>query len=51
MDVRLTWNEKDANHLFINMILTYATIIGWVDVPDTDRSDFGRRPAVGISNC
>ena len=37
---RLTMNEKDVNHPFITMILTCVTMVGWADVPDSDRGDF-----------
>ena len=46
---RLTMNEKDVSHPFMTMILTCVTMVGWVDVPDTDRGDFRRR-AVDISS-
>ena len=32
------------------MILTSVTMVGWADVPDSDRGDFGRRRAVDISS-
>ena len=47
---RLTWNEKDVSHPFMTMILTSVTMVGWSDVPDSDRGDFRRRRAVGISS-
>ena len=28
-DGRLTWNKKDVSHLFMTMILTSATMVGW----------------------
>ena len=34
---RLTWNEKDVSHPFMTMILTCVTMVGWVDVPESDR--------------
>ena len=46
----LTMNEKDASHPFMTMILTCVTMVGWADVPDSDRGDFRRRPAVDISS-
>ena len=49
-DGRLTWNEKAVSHPFITMILTSVTMVGWTDVPDSDRGDFGRRRAIGISS-
>ena len=48
-DGRLTWNKKDVSHPFMNMILTSVTMVGWADVPVTDRGDF-RRCAVDISS-
>ena len=45
----LTWNEKDVSHPFMTMILTNATMVGWADVPDSERGDFRRR-AVDISS-
>ena len=53
-DDRLTWNEKDVSPPFMTMILTSVTMLGWVDVPDSDRGDFRRRLAVDIfslTNC
>ena len=44
----LTWNEKDVSHPFMTMILTSVTMVGWVDVPDSDWGDFRRRRAVDI---
>ena len=49
-DGRLTWNEKDVSKLFMTMILTSVTMVGWADVPDSDRGDFRRRRAVDISS-
>ena len=40
-DGRLTWNEKDASHAFMTMILTSVTMVGWADVPDSDWGDIG----------
>ena len=37
----LTWNEKDLSHPFTAMILTSVTMLGWADVPDSDRGGFG----------
>ena len=50
-DGRLTWNEKDASHAFMTMILTSVTMVGWADVPDSDWGDFRRWRAVDISSC
>ena len=36
-DGRLTWNEKDLGHPFMTMMLTSVSMVGWVDVPDSDR--------------
>ena len=47
---QLTWNEKDVSHPFMSMILTSVTMVGWMDVPDSDRGDFRRRRAVDISS-
>ena len=49
-DSLLTMNEKDASHPFMTMILTCVTMVGWADVPDSDRGDFRRRRAVDISS-
>ena len=49
-DGQLTWNEKDASHPFLTMILTIVTMVGWADVPDSDWGDFRRRRAVDISS-
>ena len=46
----LTMNEKDASHPFMTMILTCVTMVGWADVPDSDRGDFRHRHAVDISS-
>ena len=45
---QLTLNEKDVSHSFITMILSSVTLVGWVDVLD---SDSRRRRAVDISSC
>ena len=45
---QLTINEKDVSHPFMTMILTCVTMVGWADVPDSDRGDFRRRRAVDI---
>ena len=47
---RLTWNEKDLSHPFMTMILTSVTMVGWADVPDSDRGDFRRHRAIDISS-
>ena len=47
---RLTMNVKDVSHQFMTMILTCVTMVGWEDVPDSDRGDFRRRRAVNISS-
>ena len=47
---RLTMNEKDVSHPFMAMILTCITMVGWADVPNSDRGDFRRRRAVDISS-
>ena len=49
-DGRLTWKEKDASHPFMTMILTSVTMVGWADVPDSDRGDFRRWRGVNISS-
>ena len=46
----LTMNEKDASHPFMTMILTCVTMVGWADVPDSDRGDVRHRRAVDISS-
>ena len=47
---RLAMNEKDKSHPFMTMILTCVTMVGWADVPNSDRGDFRRRRAVDISS-
>ena len=47
---RLTMNENDASHPFMTIILTCVTMVGWADVPDSDRGDLRRRRAVDISS-
>ena len=47
---RLTMNEKDVSHPFMTMILSCVTMVGWADVPDSDRGDFRHRRAVDISS-
>ena len=49
-DSLLTMNEKDASHPFMTMILTCVTLVGWADVPDSDRGDFRCRRAIDISS-
>ena len=46
-DGRLTWKEKDGSHPFMTMILC-VTMVGWADVPDSDRGDFRCWRAVDI---
>ena len=43
---RLTINEKVVSHPFMTMILTCVTMVGWADVPDSDRGDFRRRRVI-----
>ena len=50
MGGRLTWNENDVSHPFMTMILTSVTMVGWADVPDSERDDFRRQRAVDISS-
>ena len=47
---RLTMNEKDVSHPFMTMVLTCVTMVGWTDVPDSDRGDFRHRRAVDVSS-
>ena len=49
-DGQLTWNEKDASHPFLTMILMIVTMVGWADVPDSDWGDLRRWCAVDISS-
>ena len=49
-NVWLTWNKKDVCHPFMTMILTNVTVVGWVDVPDSNWGDFRRRRAIDISS-
>ena len=44
----LTLNKKDLSHPF--MILTSVTMLGWADVPDSDRGDFRRWCAIHMSS-
>ena len=44
----LTWKKKDTSHPFMTMILTSVTIMGWADVPDSDRGDFRCRQVFDI---
>ena len=48
---RLTMDKTDVIRPFMTMILTCVTMVGWADVPDSDRGDFRRRRAVDISSC
>ena len=49
--VRRTWYERDVSLLFMTIMLTFCvTVMGWIDVLDSDRSDFRRRRAVDISS-
>ena len=41
-------DEKDVSHPFMTMILTCVTMVGWADVPYSDRGDFRLRRAVDI---
>ena len=47
-DCQLTWNEKDASHPLMTMILTNVIMVGWADVPDSDQGGFRRRCPVDI---
>ena len=38
----------DVSHLFKTMLLTSVTMVGWTDVPDSDRGDFRCQLAVDI---
>ena len=50
-DGPLTWNEKDASHPFMTMILTNMTMVGWVDLlPDSDLGDLRHWRAINISS-
>ena len=49
-DGRVTWNKKDVSHPFMTMILTSVTMVGWVDVPESDRGGFRRRRVFDISS-
>ena len=40
--------RKDMSHPFMTMILTCVTMVGWADVPYSDRGDFRRQRAVDI---
>ena len=46
---QLTMNENDVSHLFMTMILTSVTMVGWADVPDSDWGDFRCGRAIDIS--
>ena len=45
----LTWKEKNVSHPFMTMVLTRVTMVGWADVPDSDRGDFRHRHAADIT--
>ena len=47
---RLTMNKMDVSHPFMTMILTCVTMVGWADVPDSDRGDFRHRRVIDISS-
>ena len=47
---QLTMNEKDVSHPIMTMILTCVTMVGWADVPDSDRGDFRCWRAIDISS-
>ena len=49
-DGPLTWNVNDVSHTFMTMILTSVTMVGWVDVPDSDWGDFRCWSALDISS-
>ena len=49
-DGRLTWNKKDLSHPFMTMILTSVTMLGWADVPNSDRRDSRRWCAIYMSS-
>ena len=42
--------QKYVSHPFMTNILTCVSMVGWPDVPDSDRDDFRRRRAVDISS-
>ena len=49
----LTWNERDESWSFIDQdqgLWLTITMVGWVDVPDSDRGDFRHWSAVDISS-
>ena len=46
----LIWILRILSHPFMTMILTSVTMVGWADVPDSDRGDFRRQHAVDISS-
>ena len=50
-DSRLTWNEEDASHPFMTIILTSEIMVVWADVLDNDQGDFRHQHAVDISSC
>ena len=43
-------NKKDVSHPYMAMVLSSVTMVGWADVPDSDRGDFRCRGAIDISN-
>ena len=49
-DRQLTWNEKDASHPFMTMILTNVTMVGCADVLNSDWGDFRHWHAIDISS-
>ena len=50
MERPIEMERKDARHPFMTVIMTYVTMVGWVDIPDSDRGDFRRQRAVDISS-
>ena len=52
-DSRLTWNEKDVAsiHDQCGLVTSVAIyMVGWADLPDSDRGDFTRRYVVDMSS-
>ena len=44
------WTKRMSSHPFMTIILTSVTVVGWADVPDSDRGEFRRQCAVDISS-
>ena len=50
IDYLIDMNKKDVSHPYMAMVLSSVTMVGWADVPDSDRGDFRCQRAIDISN-